>query len=320
MRSARSDPPSAPSHAAQDLDEGAVRRSRAERPAVTLEPGDLRAGPLPRFRQQACLANPRFPDQQHDLALPAGEPVQGGVQAAQLRRAPNQRPRVGDLGDRRRADEPPGAHRFGPALDLNLPEGFGQELPAQAARSLLTDHDRPGSGPGLEPGGDVGGVAEGHDLRVVGTDQADPGPAAVDPDPHAELGNAPRRFDLAAVGAHQLDDAQARPRRPLRVVLVGGRHAEVGTDPIALVGLHRAAVLLDGATHPRHALADEGLHLVRGQPLAQPGRAGDVGEEGGDGAQLVGVTRHSADASDLRWPPEPPRGWTDTSRGRCSRR
>ena len=70
-----------------------------------------------------------------------------------------------------------------------------------------------------------------------------------------------------------------------------GRDAEVGADPVAFVGLHHAVVLLDGAAHHRHALADERLHLVRRQPLAEPRRADDVGEQNGDRAELVFACR-----------------------------
>ena len=60
-----------------------------------------------------------------------------------------------------------------------------------------------------------------------------------------------------------------------------------GADPVALVGLDRAAVLLDRLAHLRHALAHERLHVLGREPLAERGRADDVGEQGGDGAQLV---------------------------------
>ena len=81
-------------------------------------------------------------------------------------------------------------------------------------------------------------------------------------------------------------------RRPvaggaLGIVLVRGRDAEVGADAVALVRLHHAAVLLDGAAHHRHALADEHLDLVRRESLAERRRADDVGEEDGDRAPLV---------------------------------
>ncbi len=71
------------------------------------------------------------------------------------------------------------------------------------------------------------------------------------------------------------------------IVLVRGRYAEVRADPVALVRLHRAAVLVDGATHHRHALADEHLRLVGLESFAERRRADDVREEDGDGAPLV---------------------------------
>lgn len=62
---------------------------------------------------------------------------------------------------------------------------------------------------------------------------------------------------------------------------IGGAHEADG------VGLDGAAVLLHRHAHHRHALADERLHFVRGEPLPERSRADDVGEEHGDRAQLV---------------------------------
>ena len=90
---------------------------------------------------------------------------------------------------------------------------------------------------------------------------------------------APGRLDVARVLGDDLEDAQASPGGALRIVVVGSRHAEVRADPVSLVRLHHAAVLLDGAAHHRHALADERLHLVDREPLPERGRADDVREQ-----------------------------------------
>ena len=95
------------------------------------------------------------------------------------------------------------------------------------------------------------------------------------------------RLDVLGVLADDLEDAQRRAGGPLVVVLVGSGNAEVRADAVALVGLHRSAVLLDGTAHHRHALADERLHLVGREPLAERARADDVGEEHRHGAELV---------------------------------
>ena len=102
--------------------------------------------------------------------------------------------------------------------------------------------------------------------------------------------------------ADDLEDAERRAGGALGVVLVRGRDAEVGADAVALVGLHRAAVLLDRAAHHRHALADERLDLVGREPLAERRRADDVGEEDGDGATLVLHPSRSVAAARRRVP------------------
>ena len=82
----------------------------------------------------------------------------------------------------------------------------------------------------------------------------------------------PTLLDVSRVLAHELEDAEAGERCPLRVVLVRDRHAEIRADAVALVRLHGPAVLLDGATHHRHALADERLGLLGRQALSERGR------------------------------------------------
>jgi len=73
--------------------------------------------------------------------------------------------------------------------------------------------------------------------------------------------------------------------------------AEVRADPIAHVGMDHSAEVLDGPAHTRHALAHEGLHLVRAEALPQPGRADNVGEQGRDRAHLVAVVHSAAHRS-----------------------
>ena len=118
-------------------------------------------------------------------------------------------------------------------------------------------------------------------------DQADPRPARVDPDADGEVRDAPGLGDVARVLADHLLDAQSRARSALGVVLADVRDAEVRADAVAGVRLDGAAVLLHGLAHLRHALADERLHLIRREPLAERRRADDVGEEHGDRAKLV---------------------------------
>ena len=157
----------------------------------------------------------------------------------------------------------------------------------------------PGLGGRLQSGGDVRRVAERDGLRVGASHEPDRCRAAVHSHSNGEAGDPPGGLDVARVSAHDLEDAKRRAGRALGVVLVRGRDAEVRADPVSLVGLHGAAVLVDRAAHHRHALADEHLRLVGLEPFAERGRADDVGEEHGDraGARLpsaVGEPRRRA--------------------------
>ncbi len=157
----------------------------------------------------------------------------------------------------------------------------------EAASGRLADEDRSRLGGRLETRCDVGRVAECDRLGVDGADEPDRGRAAVDTDPDSESRDSPGRLDVPRVAPHDLENAQRRAGGALRVVLVGRGDAEVGADPVALERLHGASVLVDGAAHHRHALADEHLRLVRLEPLPERGRADDVGEEDSDRATLV---------------------------------
>ncbi len=278
------------------------------------------SGPPADLRQQPRLADPRLPDHQDDLPLAAHQAVEHRVQAAHLGLAPDQRAADGHLADRLGTDEAPGAHRLCPTLDRDLTQWLGDEASGQASGGLLPHDDRAWRSPRLEAGGDVRRIAKGHHLRVLGPDQADARAAAVHAHPDAELRDSPGSLRLSGIGRHELHDAERGPRRPFGVVFVSHGHAEVGADAVPLVRLHRPAVLLDRLAHPGHALPDEGLDLVGGEAFAEPGRAGDVGEQRRDGSQLVRTIRHARmlETSARRGNPRP--GWTDTSRDRCCRR
>ena len=151
----------------------------------------------------------------------------------------------------------------------------------------VTDEDRSGVGRRLEARCDVRRVAERDRLGIGAAHEPHRRRPAVHTDPYGEPRDPPRRLDVARVPADDLEDAQGRARRALGIVLVRGWNAEVRADPVALVRLHDAAVLVDRTAHHRHALAYEHLRLVGLEPLAERRRADDVGEEHGDGATLV---------------------------------
>ena len=145
-------------------------------------------------------------------------------------------------------------------------------------------------------GGDVRRVAERDRLGLRGADQPH-GRAPLLIPILTQKPVIPHALSMSRVySLHQLEDPQRGQSGALRVVLVRRRDAEVRADAVSLIGLHDAAVLLDGAAHDRHALADERLGLVRREALAERGRPDDVGEQDGDRPHLVGEGRTRAEA------------------------
>jgi hypothetical protein len=114
------------------------------------------------------------------------------------------------------------------------------------------------------------------------------GPAADRPEGHAPTVDAnPGRARLVAVIEHEIANPQRGLRRQLGIVLMRPSAARNKRHAIPHVRLDHAAVLLDGISHPAQTLSDEDLDLLGRQPLAQRGRANDVGEEKCDRPDLV---------------------------------
>ncbi len=284
---------------AQHVDEGPERRLGPVRRAPALEPGGGLARPGAQLLQHPRLAEPGLADDQQDVSASRLEILRGALEAPELASAADERRDGPRFGGRPRSHQARRGNRSLPSLDGQVPERLQDEDRREPGCGPGSDRDRSGLGRGLQPGRDVRRVSQGHGLRVLAADDADRRRAAVQPDPHAETRDAPRRLDLGGVSARDPDDPERGSGRTLRVVLVRDGNAEVRADPVAHVRLDDAAVLLDRAAHPGHELAHERLHLVRTEALAEPGRADDVGEQGRDGPHLV--------ASGRVGQPEPPR-------------
>ena len=164
---------------------------------------------------------------------------------------------------------------------------FQAKPDGQSPCGRLADQDCARLGGGLQPGCNVGHVSQRDRVVAAGADHSNGGRAGVHSDADIEVGDAPRRGDLAAVLLHTVDDAQGCQRRPLGVVFVGDGHTEEYADAVAGVGLHKPAQLLGSRTHTVHALADQHLHLVRGEAFAKRGGADDVGEHGSHRSQFI---------------------------------
>jgi hypothetical protein len=158
------------------------------------------------------------------------------------------------------------------------------------ALGRLAGENRSGVRECLKAGGDICHIAERDLARERSPHEPDRRLAAVDSDPHRKVRESPRLLDVSGVPPHDLEDPERGSRRTFRVVRVRRRDAEVGADAVALVRLHRAAVLLYRAVHHRDTLADKCFHLVRRELLAESGRAHDVGEEDRHGTQLVAAS------------------------------
>ena len=184
-------------------------------------------------------------------------------------------------------EEPPRPHRAGASLDGERTALLEHEPALEQSGGAVADEHGAGLGRGLETGCDVGHVAQRDRLRRRHAHSPDCRRPRVDPNAHVEAVDPPGRADVLGVRADDLEDAQRRARRPLRVVGVRRRDAEQRADAVALVRLDGSTELLDGPADAGHAFADERLHLLWQQALAERRRPHDVGEERSDGPDLV---------------------------------
>jgi hypothetical protein len=176
----------------------------------------------------------------------------------------------------------PGRHRLGLALELERLELLVADGVRRGARGGLADRDASGPRGALEAGGDVHGVAND---RVGVADRAGQDLAGVDADAKVEVDAVGESLvDLL----HRVLHAEGGPDRTFGIVLMGHGRAEQGHDVVA-------DVLVDGAAEARHLLAQapqralhERLDRLGIHPLGHRRVAGQVGEQHGDAAALLG--------------------------------
>ena len=100
---------------------------------------------------------------------------------------------------------------------------------------------------------------------------------------HLTAGDADMDAQLPARGLaqtrHQVVDRERGADRPLGVVAVGDRRAEDAHDAVADVLVDRAAVALDHAVDGFEEAAHELVQLLRVEFAAEPGIAGEIGEQ-----------------------------------------
>jgi hypothetical protein len=192
-------------------------------------------------RLGACPA----PQQQVDLLVAADQPAQ--------RRSAQ---RLEPARDAARTQYLTGRNRRGDALHLDGAEiAVFEEIADQPARAC-GDYDSIRLGQGLQPRGEVRRFTDDRlFLRRSFADQiADDHQPGGDPDARLELDG----FDIEA--ADSIGHAQPRPDRPLGIVLMGSRVAEIGENPVA-------HVFCNEAIKPGNYFSDRAV--VGGDDLAQ---------------------------------------------------
>jgi hypothetical protein len=174
------------------------------------------------------------------------------------------------------ADHPPRGDRRREALQVVGAEVGHLEHPGDQSPGARADDDAVRFRQGLKTSGEVRRLPD-HGLLLRGTladGVAGQRQAGGDPDP---------RRDRCAVRhrpcGHGLDDRQPCAYRTLGIVLMGGRPAKVGEDPVA-------KILRDLPSEPRDASGDGRLvgmediaHVLGIQTLAERGGADEVREQ-----------------------------------------
>jgi hypothetical protein len=164
------------------------------------------------------------------------------------------------------------------AFQLGRAPVLRDEQPRQQPQRRIADYHRVGLGEGLEPRGHVEGVAQRQRLLPLPTPHlAHHHGAGVDA--HAGLKtHSVLRLQPGIERGELVQHLAARPHRPLRVVLVGLRVAEVDEQPVAQVLGDTAVVAPDRVCAARlvdlhHAAVSLGV-----EPLRETGRVHQVAE------------------------------------------
>ena len=240
---------------------------------------------------EARLADPGLARQQHHLALavlglaPARQQHTDLVLAPDQGRQPARRGGLEARGAGRLA-HPVHRDRRAHAPDRQRAEVVADEQALDQAIGAGADHDAAGLGQVLQAGGDVGRLAD-HRHRVAalaGADVAHHHEPGVDADPDRQL-DARLRHRIVQRG-DRLDHAEPGADRPLGVVLVRPRIAEIRQDAVADVVADMAAIAADhldaGFLEALHDVAQ----ILRIEPGRELGRADQVAEHHGQVAAL----------------------------------
>jgi hypothetical protein len=238
--------------------------------------------------QDARLAHAGLSDQRHQVrrALQL-DPLEDRLESGQLLLAAHQRGlarrrAAADRVLRHHRDGLPRRDGLGLALQLERLELLVLDRAARRAHGALADGDAPRPSRALQPGGDVDHVSH-H--GVVLADRAGE---------HLPGVHAHAQVEVHAIGQvlvhvpHRGLHAEPGAHRALLVVLVGDRRAEDRHDVVAYVLVDGPAVALDLRSEPHQHAVDERLHGLGVHALRHGGVAGQVGEQDGHLAALLG--------------------------------
>ena len=209
--------------------------------------------------------------------LPALEQEADLLLAADQRRELPRAQRRETVGHGARAQHARHLDRVGEALDrMGAEIGVVEQLADQGA-GVRADHDAAGLGQRLQAGGAIGRVA---DHRLLLADQvAGDDLAGRDADPRRERHGEAHPADRV----HQVE---AGPDRPLGIVLMRLRVAEIGQHAVAQ---ELGDVALEALDHPRAAVligAHDLAQVLRIETGREPGRIDQVDEHDGELAAL----------------------------------
>ena len=266
---------------------------RVKRRTADRHPDVVLAGRLSQALHQAGLADPGLALDQHDLAAAMATAVPGAQQQPHLLLAPDEGCRTPGPGrgkpalDIPRRQDAPGRHRLGEPLQLRCPQILEVEVIAEHRAGGRADDDLVRLRQGLQTRRQVRRLADDRGFRcgsfadLVADDHRSGG----DADPHREL-DPGRPGDRGIQLRHRIDDVETRPHRPLGLVLMGARVAEIDEDAVAHVLGDKAVVMPDRRTAPALIRRDHIAQIFGVHRGGECGRSHQVAKHHGQLAAL----------------------------------
>jgi hypothetical protein len=280
-------------HALQVLDDRMKGARRVKRRTADRHPNVVLAGRLSQALHQAGLAEPGFALDQHDLAAAVAAGIPGPQQQPHLLLAPDEGRRAPGPGrgkpalDIPRRQDAPRRHRLGEPLQLRCPQILEVEVIAEHRARRRADDDLVWLRQCLQTRRQVRRLADDRGLRCRSLADliADDHRPGGDADPHREL-DPGRPRDRGVQFRHRIDDVETRPHRPLGLVLVGARVAEINEDAVAHVLGDKAVIMPDRRAAPVLKRGDDIAQIFGVHPGGECRRPHQIAEHHGQLAAL----------------------------------